>query len=473
MTTLTDAVDEVLGKATDGDERESIDNRERGCGHLKPQSCYIRSDVAALSAEGGEIPRFVELDEPVEYREHTGRGAIIPGWKAFPGNSFAAHYHADGNTTTPGEDIPDHFDRLSRYGFDGDHYADITSARSHDVLMSVGATNWETPEDYIEECRDRGLNLKIPVSDSNPPPVIEPLRTRVWVIHPNGAGDSRPAIIGYAYVTRNVFTTGTEATEEDPDVPGWAEDYDTVRDDVDIVEPGDPISEDDPRHDPNQTALADHEPDDGVDYIDGGDVDDALPDDEPDPESESAAEQIDMQEEDATDADVADDLAERGADTDTDSGGPPGETSNGARVNHGQLSDAGAQRYCKPCDMWIGVDNWEEHDPRVGPDANHEYADDEDDGPHHADVLNDDGPDLRIEFGRGDIPVQDRREAFDAADDDGFLPYNALKVIAAERPKVDVGQQPDKDDLITALVDDAYAHIPDYTGGLELRGRYE
>lgn len=413
MTTLTDAVDEVLGKATDGDERESIDNRERGCGHLKPQSCYIRSDVAALSAEGGEIPRFVELDEPVEYREHTGRGAIIPGWKAFPGNSFAAHYHADGNTTTPSEDIPDHFDRLSRYGFDGDHYADITSARSHDVLMSVGATNWETPEDYIEECRDRGLNLKIPVSDSNPPPVIEPLRTRVWVIHPNGAGDSRPAIIGYAYVTRNVFTTGTEATEDDPDVPGWAEDYDTVRDDVDIVEPGDPISEDDPRHDPNQAALADHEADDGVDYIDGGDVDDALPDDEPDPESESAAEQIDMKEEDATEAKVADDLSERGADTD------------------------------------------------------------EDDGPHHAEVLNDDGPDIRIEFGRGDIPVQDRREAFDAADEDGYLPYNALKVIAAERPKVDVGQQPDKDDLITALVDDAYAHIPDYTDGLELRGEDE
>lgn len=259
MSTLIDAVTDQLDKARDGDGRESIDNSERGCGFLTRQSCYIRSDVTALSAADGEIPRFVALDQPVEYREHTGRGAIIPGWKAFPGNGFAAHYAADGRTTTPPGDIADHFDRLSRYGFDGDHFANITSAKAFDVLLSVGSTHWETPQEYIDECRDRGLNLKIPVSGSSPPPVIEPLRTRVWVIHPHGAGDGRPAIIGYAYATRNVFTTGAEATSDDPDVPGFADDYAATRDDFDIVDPGEPIADDDPAHDRAQRGLSEFE----------------------------------------------------------------------------------------------------------------------------------------------------------------------------------------------------------------------
>jgi len=259
MSTLTDAVAEALdrGRPT-GDEggREAIDNRERGCGHLKANACYVRSDVAALSAAGGEIPRFVELDDPVEYRENPGRGSIIPSFEHFPGNSFAAHYHADGRTTTPSDDIPDHAERLTRLGFDGDHYGDITSAHSFDLLMSVGKTNWETPDDFVEECRDRGLNLKIGASSNSPPPVIEPLRTRVWVIHPHGAGEGRPAIIGYAYLTRNVFTSGTKATDDDPDIPKWAEDYAKTRRDFDVVDRGEPIAKDDPSYDPNQTVLS-------------------------------------------------------------------------------------------------------------------------------------------------------------------------------------------------------------------------
>lgn len=254
-TQLTEAVTDALDKARDDETRETIDNKERGCGFLQANACYLRSDVTALSAADGEIPRFVELDDPVEYREHTGRGAIIPGWKAFPGNAFGKHYVADGRTTTPSDDIHEHAQRLWKFGFDGDHYANITSAQAHDVLMSVGASNWETPDDYVAECRDRGLNLRIPVSDNSPPPVVEPLRTRVWVIHPNGAGDSRPAIIGYAYVTRNVFTTGTDATDADPDVPGWAEDYADTRPDFDLVDRGDPIAEDDPAFDPDQTSI--------------------------------------------------------------------------------------------------------------------------------------------------------------------------------------------------------------------------
>lgn len=263
---LAEHVKQQLTKPIGDDGRESIDNRERGCGHLDPNACYIRTDLAALSDPDGELPVFVELDDPVEYREHTGRGAIIPGWKAFPGNSFGAHYVADDRTTTPEGDLVDHADRLFRHGFDGDHYAEITSARAIDVLVSVGASNWETPAEFVEECRDRGLNLKVPVSDSNPPPVIEPLRTRAWVIHPNGCGDGRPGIIGYSYLTRNVFTSGTNATDDDPDVPKWAEDYADTRGDVDIVDRGEPIGEDETVDDA-QTTIGDvTTPDDDAPY---------------------------------------------------------------------------------------------------------------------------------------------------------------------------------------------------------------
>lgn len=252
---LIDHVTETLDKARDGDGRETIDNTERGCGHLDPNGCYVRSDLAALGGPGGEIPAFVELKQPVEYREHTGRGAIIPGYKAFPGTSFLKHYQADGRVTAPPRDVDDHIDRLGRHGFSGDHYADIVSARSVDLLMSVGTSNYETPKEYIDECRERGLNLKIPASKNQEPPVIEPLRTRVFVIHPHGAGDGRPAIIGYAYATRNVFTTGTKASADDPDVPGWADDFATTRNDFDLVDRGEPIDKDDVTVDDAQTTI--------------------------------------------------------------------------------------------------------------------------------------------------------------------------------------------------------------------------
>ena len=283
---LIDAVDDALNKARGGDDRESIDNRERGCGHLDSNACYLRSDLAALGSPDGDIPPFVEFDDPVEYREHTGRGAIIPGFKAFPGNSFTLHYDADGGTTTPEGDIHDHIERLSKCGFDGDHYADITSARSIDVLMSVGVSNYETPEEYIDECRSRGLNLKIPVSNKQEPPVVEPLRTRVFVIHPNGAGEGRPAIIGYAYVTRNVFTTGTDADQDDPDVPKWAENYAKTRPDFYLVDRGEPIGEDE-MVDEAQTTIEDAYADD-VDVTD--DAVSVVPSDKPGRDVEEAPE---------------------------------------------------------------------------------------------------------------------------------------------------------------------------------------
>jgi hypothetical protein len=372
--TLIDTVSNQLDKGRPDDGRETIDNRARGCGHLQPNACYVRCDLAALSAPDGEIPPFVELKDPVEYREHTGRGAIIPGYKGFPGTSFLKHYIADGRVTAPPGDVDDHIDRLGRFGFDGDHYADITSTRAIDLLMSVGKSNYDTPEEYIDECRDRGLNLKIPVSGSQDPPIIEPLRTRVFVIHPDGCGEGRPGIIGYAYVTRNVFTTGTKATEDDPDVPGWAEDFAATRDDFDLVDRGEPIGEDEMAGE-NQTTI-----------------DDVL---------------------------VDDDVAKVPDDTDYD------------RVA-------------------------EDVDPP-------EPADDRDVATVTVPGDDRDVTGLEVEFGRGDIPVSDRRASFDDATDDGPLTYNALKVIAGNRDDVDVGQAPDQDELITALVDDAYAMVPAYT----------
>jgi hypothetical protein len=84
------------------------------------------------------------------------------------------------------------------------------------------------------------LNLAIPASKSQAPPVIRPLRTRAWVIHPHGLGDDRPAIIGYAYLSRVVYASGANATDTDPCVPGYVEDWAECGK-VDIVDRGEPV----------------------------------------------------------------------------------------------------------------------------------------------------------------------------------------------------------------------------------------
>jgi len=57
-------------------------------------------------------------------------------------------------------------------------------------------------------------------------------------------------------ITRNVFTTGTKATDDDPDIPGWAEDYAETRPDFQVVDRGEPIAEED-IPDPNQSTIED------------------------------------------------------------------------------------------------------------------------------------------------------------------------------------------------------------------------
>jgi hypothetical protein len=386
---LIDAVDGMLNKAVDDDERESINNEERGCGHLDPNACYIRSDLSVLGAPDGEIPPFVEFDHPIEYREHTGRGAIIPGFKAFPGNSFLKHYRADGRTTTPAGDIGDHFDRLDRVGFDGDHYADMTSTRSIDVLMSVGVSNYDTAEDYIDECRDRGLNLKIPISGNQEPPVIEPLRTRVFVIHPNGCGDGRPGIIGYAYAVRNVFTSGTEADAEDPDVPKWAENYSKTRRDFDIVDRGEPVPAD-------------------------GDVDDA----------QTTIDAVSVQASDEDGRDVEE--------VPEDERDPKGST-----AEHGQDGDYyvdydGRDGYAGPYDTYVAAQ--QARGSTEGATVYHESDVDVDDGDDDTDDVQQD------DDGLSGSQVVDLKQ----------VDYNVLKAWSSKHDDVDLGRSPSKDELVEA-----------------------
>lgn len=248
------ALDSFKEDILEGGHTEMLDNEERGCGHLQHNAAYVRCDVAALGHPQGTIPSFVALDTPVEYREYGGRGAIIPGWQQFPGFEFGCAYVNEGGTTTPGRAITEHHDRLAaRLDFGGgQHYGEITAARSHDILMSVGATNYPDPEGYIEECRTQGLNLKIPTGPSNDPPVVNPMRTRCWVVHPNGTVDDRAAIIGYAVLTRTVYTTGEQATADDPDIPQYAKEWaETGK--VSLATPGAEISGDE---DPAQTGVA-------------------------------------------------------------------------------------------------------------------------------------------------------------------------------------------------------------------------
>lgn len=255
--------------------REAVDNTERGCGFLQTNAAYVRSDVQALSSVQGEIPRFVELEPPIEYREHSGRGAILPGYKPFPGTEFLLAYDAEGYDTRPSEDVFDHIDRMQRYGLQGDHYYAIKAARAHDILMSVGETHWGEPDDFIRECRNLGLNLKIPAGKNNEPPVVLPFRTRCFVIHPNGYDDGKAGIIGYAYLTRTIYTAGEDATQDDPKVPGYASEW-SNNGLVDVVDRGEAIPEEESSG--GSAALSDFagRVGDAVTHEDVDDVDDAI-----------------------------------------------------------------------------------------------------------------------------------------------------------------------------------------------------
>lgn len=219
---------------------ETIDNAPRGCGTLKRSTAYLRSDIGGL----GALPPFVEFSTYIPHLEFSG----FRGWKKFPGIQFelgidvstiehdydremAYQLMVDQGVYESVDDIPEreidrHIDRL-RGDADGDHVGEMALANAHDLLMWIGKSNYPYPRDFIQETAERGLNRAIPLSKSNDPPDIKSGRTRVFTIHPRAfeapdehEEDYYPGIIGYAYVTRVVYTRPADDT-----IPGYVQKY--------------------------------------------------------------------------------------------------------------------------------------------------------------------------------------------------------------------------------------------------------
>jgi hypothetical protein len=148
---------------------------------------------------------------------------------------------------------------------------------SHDLLMSVGATHYETAEKFANEAKVHGVSKAINVSSGVEPPEINPGRTRLFLIHPNAVEVTReiettagqmqtgddvlvvdggdldasepadladdisvtvrrtmqvPGVFGYTYLTRVVYTE-----DADGNVPEYMKEYEQLGD-VDIVQTG-------------------------------------------------------------------------------------------------------------------------------------------------------------------------------------------------------------------------------------------
>jgi len=258
--------------------RELLPNPERGCGFLEEEKGYIRTDPV----RGGDIPAFVTFNPPIPYKEGTLRS-----YQQFDGLGFQRSL-GDSVTTEPNEDdLSDLWDRLEG-SEDGNHWGAITTAYAEDLLMWVGETYYDDPEDFVTEARRFGLSKGIPVSKRQGPPAINPMNTRVFLIHPTafrvyeqpvftendddeqvavtdddgdpktekvrvnymdddnrlGEDDAEkpvktvPGIIGYSYLTRVVWTAPS-----DDDIPKWAQQYEDTGQ-LDIVDVGEPVPED-------------------------------------------------------------------------------------------------------------------------------------------------------------------------------------------------------------------------------------
>lgn len=283
---------------TDDEGIETVDNPQRGCGTLAEGKAYLRSELSAH----GVLPPVVEFEEPIMWLEGQLRG-----YKRFPGLQFeirqapsAADYldeaYADDTPDDERQSIVDavnmataptavrdhegaldtlrtsrpagewlfradppleverHVKRLQndvdRDGPFVDHVGEMRVARAHDMLIWVGESYYDTPESFLTECREHGLSKAIPVSKNQEPPVINPGRTRLFLIHPHavetghdpdtGEPTFEPGIIGYAYVTRVIYT-GADTGDGDVDFPEWAQEQ-ADADRMDLVEVGEPES---------------------------------------------------------------------------------------------------------------------------------------------------------------------------------------------------------------------------------------
>jgi hypothetical protein len=250
------------------DEIETIPNPERGCGFLKQGKAYLRSDVGT----GGHLPAFVAFEEPIPFKEDRKRS-----YKQFPGIQFELAVTGAGGLTetSPPDEVTAHIERLSFDRTTGRTAGEMVEFHSHDLLMSVGKTHYETPEEFINEARVHGVNKAVSVTSGNEPPAINPGRTRLFLIHPNAVevtetrleeqevektetvelpnGDEKtvtytetemveveeaeyvPGIIGYTYLTRCIYTE-----DADGNVPKYIQDYEATGG-LDVVQTGDPV----------------------------------------------------------------------------------------------------------------------------------------------------------------------------------------------------------------------------------------
>lgn len=309
--------------------REELANPERGCGFLKEEKAYIRTDPVRSS--DGEIPAFVTFTPPIPYKEGTLRS-----YQQFDGLGFQRSLKDD-FSTVPEDDLSDLWDRYEN-SEDGEHWGAITTAYSQDLLMWVGETYYDDPRDFVEESRKFGLNKAIPVSKRQEPPAINPMRTRVFCIHPTayrvyeqpvteenddgeqvaveaedgdvktekvrvsyreddnrlGEDDAEDpvktiaGVVGYSYLTRVVWTAPS-----DGDIPKWAKQYEDTGQ-LDIVDVGDKVPEDEVAD--RLTTVddpADHEDPDVLrainDALTGPDPEELTMDDPADPDDTEAA----------------------------------------------------------------------------------------------------------------------------------------------------------------------------------------
>jgi hypothetical protein len=254
-------------------DTETLPNKQRGCGFLKQSKAYLRSPPR--SEEDGVLPPFVEFDPYIPYLERNK----FRGYEFFPGIPFELavtggadlndalnddtygmdHIHdADGDAFLPGAeseltsidggfstDPPGEvFRHIARLvgSADGNHAGDILAFHATDLYMHVGKSYYEDPDEFIREVRTQGLSKAIPVSESHAPPVIDPGRTRVFLVHPRAIvdedGTETAGIIGYVYLSRVVYTEDKEGR-----FPAWAKDYARTGD-LDLVQIGDQISDD-------------------------------------------------------------------------------------------------------------------------------------------------------------------------------------------------------------------------------------
>lgn len=229
------------------DELPVLANPLRGCGHLKEDAMYLRSELDP----DGFLPAFVRFTPPVMWLDQHFRG-----WKAFQGiqwqwafrplETVEGDHHAlmrnwerwcfDGERP---DDVPDPVDRgphdefmrhLSRLEWDhlvqgplvnqdlGHH----TVAWAPDLIMWVGGSYYPGPEAFIQEVMRYGLNKRLAMTK---PPTVVPGITRLFLGHLEcpmiGMDRLHPALFGYSYITQAVVYTVPEQRKR---IPKWLTD---------------------------------------------------------------------------------------------------------------------------------------------------------------------------------------------------------------------------------------------------------